>query len=311
VKSYVISSVGHVALRVRDLDAALWTADRIMGLRVSGSADGWVYLTHGACHHSLQLRAGDVDTVDHIGLEAAGHDGLAEVRSRVHAGGLPVITDGPLDEGIEDGFAFAGPDGVVFEVYVGMAQGEPVDGLTGVRPARFGHVNIHAPDPGPLIRTLQEVLDFRVSDLVRGGAFLRCNVDHHGIAVLPGPEARIHHHAWEVQTVADLGRLGDLLDEYGQHLIWGPLRHGVGRNIAAYFVDPSGMVVEYYADMQRIYDEATYVPEEWDMAGHRWWSMWAPLRPDDFTAHGLPFANARDGHRGTESARLVKEPLGS
>ena len=69
----------------------------------------------------------------------------------------------------------------------------------------------------PAIELLTEALDFRVSDWVRGGAFVRCNADHHGLAVLPG-DCKMQHQAWEVESIADLGRLGDLLHSAGGHL---------------------------------------------------------------------------------------------
>jgi catechol 2,3-dioxygenase len=283
----VIAAVGHVAITVCDLEAALWTATEIMGLRESERRDGWVYLTHGAPHHAIQYRAGETNTVDHIGLQAADAKALVEIRSRLEREGIPLLSQRPLDPMLHDGFAFALPEGFVLEVYTGMPQGEPAYAATGVRPLRFGHVNIVVREPQPIIDLLQRVLDFRVSDVVAGGAFLRCNVDHHGIAVLPGP-GLLHHHAWEVSGIADLGRLGDRLDEVGQHLEWGPLRHGAGRNVAAYFIEPPGTIVEYYCDMERIYDEDGHEPVAWSMEGQRWYSLWSPGLPEGFGDLGVP-----------------------
>jgi catechol 2,3-dioxygenase-like lactoylglutathione lyase family enzyme len=288
-----IAAIGHTAMQVRDLDAALRTATEVMGLRESHRDGEWVYLTHGAPHHSLQLRESDVDAIDHVGLEADGAQGLEAARAALRTAGAEIVHDGPLDDGVADGVTVAGPDGVVFEIYHGMRQTEPPYRPQGVRPSRFGHLTFHSPDPKPMLDLLQSALGFKVSDVVRGGAFLRCNVDHHGIAVMPGTTAKLHHHAWEVESVADLGHLGDLLDGNGQHLIWGPVRHGAGRNIAAYFVDPAGLVVEYYADMQRIYDDSTFELEQWDETSHRWYSLWSPGLPDGFRDHGLGMA-ARD-----------------
>ena len=60
-----------------------------------------------------------------------------------------------------------------------------------------------------------------------------------------------------------------------------------GNNIAAYFLEPAGSVVEYYADMEHIYDEGSFVPRAWDAEGSWWWSRWAEQRPDGFRDHGL------------------------
>jgi catechol-2,3-dioxygenase len=154
----------------------------------------------------------------------------------------------------------------------------------GVRPNRFGHVTLRVQDTKRLAAFLQDVLDFRVSDAIGGGFFLRCNVDHHGLGVMLGP-GQLHHHAWEVQSIADLARLGDRVHEYGQFLLWGPVRHGVGNNIAAYFADPCGVVVEYYTDMQKIYNDSDYEPIVW---GDEWRSLWMQTTPAEFPSYGIP-----------------------
>jgi catechol 2,3-dioxygenase-like lactoylglutathione lyase family enzyme len=283
----VIDRVGHLAIRVRDLDAAVHCATHLMGMREVERRDGCVYLTLGAEHHTLQYLAADEDELDHLGLEAAGPAALATIRERVDEEGLAVVSETPLDDGIAEGFAFVGPDDVVYEIYTGMDRGQPAYHPTGVRPARLGHFTMHPRDPEAVRSFLERVLGFRLSDTIAGdGYFLRCNAEHHGIGLFRGV-GKLHHHGWAVQSLTDLGRLGDLLDEQGSRLIWGPLRHGAGNNIAAYFVEPAGSVVEYYTDMEHIYDEGTFRPRTWDSADSRWYSRWSAGRPQGFRDFGL------------------------
>ena len=42
-------------------------------------------------------------------------------------------------------------------------------------------MTLRVPEPKPLADFLLEILDFRISDAIAGGYFLRCNVDHHGL----------------------------------------------------------------------------------------------------------------------------------
>jgi len=283
----VIDRIGHLALRVRDLDAAVAVATEVMGMRVSQREGGCVYLTLGDEHHSLQYIASDENGLDHIGLEAAGPAGLDAVRRRVAGEGLRVVGDGPLDAGIADGFAFLGPDGVAYEIYTGMDRGEPPFTPSGVRPERIGHFTMHARDPEATRDFLERVLGFRLSDTITGeGYFLRCNAEHHGIGLFAG-RGTLHHTGWLVQGIADLGRLGDVLDERGERLLWGPVRHGAGRNIAAYFAEPAGSVVELYTDMEMFLDEATFRPRTWDGSDPGWYTRWAPGRPEGFRAYGV------------------------
>ena len=283
----VIDRIGHLAIRVRDIDAAVREAVEVMGMREVRRDGDCVYLRLGAEHHSLQYIAAEEDGLDHLGLQAAGAAGMQAVRARVAAEGLRVVSDGPLDAGLADGFAFVGPDDVTYEVYVGMEQGQPPYHPTGIRPARLGHFTMHPQDPPAVCAFLQRVLGFRVSDTVGAdGFFLRCNSEHHGIGLFRG-RGTLHHHAWEVQSLGEIGRLADLLGEQRRRPLWGPIRHGVGNNIALYFLEPAGSVVEYYADMEHIYDEASFETRAWDAENTWWWSRWAEQRPDGFRDHGL------------------------
>lgn len=293
MKAPVISAVGHTALRLQDVDATVEFLTRFLGLREVERIDGHVYLTHGATHHSLQLIEADADAVDHYGLEASSEEAMEEIRARAEAGGFRILSERPVDPMLPDGFVLEGPEGFPFEIYTGMPGGQPTYDATGVRPNRFGHVNVKSADPQRLSQFLVDVLDFRISDLFEppGTVFLRCNVDHHGIAMFPAAGPGLHHHAWEAQSIADLGRLGDILDENGHGLLWGPVRHGVGRNIAVYFLEPGGSVVELYTDMEKIYDEIGHEPGVWSPEDPRYFSFWAPLRPGpEFREGGLDLA---------------------
>jgi catechol 2,3-dioxygenase len=291
----LINEVGHVSVATPDLGAVERIATEVMGMRVSerGPADLWLTCDHH--HHSLHYSKGDSNVLLHLGLRAPDAEAVEEVRERVLAGGFEVVREGPEGPGGTDGFAFAGPEGAVFEIYSKMdtVEADPMAQRIGVKPNRLGHANFFAEDAAAMQKFLIEVLDFRISDHAEpGGMFLRCNPDHHGIGVFPGP-GQLHHVAWEVSTAIELGQLADLIDRRGGAVIWGPLRHGIGRNIATYFQDPSGLVMEYYADMEQIFDDDNHVPGNWDLddPSNKWISLWGPhMTPDDFVEMGLPFA---------------------
>jgi hypothetical protein len=72
----------------------------------------------------------------------------------------------------------------------------------------------------------------------------------------------------------------------GRELIWGPVRHGAGHNIAAYYVETSGAVVELYTDLEQIYDDAR-PPVVWG-ADENWYNKWSSFRPEEFRTFGIP-----------------------
>lgn len=280
----VISEMGFVTLQTTRFEEQIATATAILGLRETHRVGGAAYFAAAGLHHEIVYIDSDRDAVDHISLAAPNSAAIAEVRRRVVDAGFTVLSDSPLEEGVDEAMSFIGPEGYIFEVFTSLA----VEGYDRPHygPDRYGHINIHPVEFERMRDFLVDILDFRVSDVIgSSGAFLRCNADHHGIALIRG-RGMLHHHAWQTQSIAELGKLADRLDKAGQRLLWGPLRHGAGHNIAAYYREPSGAVVELYTDLEQIYDDAR-PPIEWDSEDHGWFSRWVDWRPSDFRAHGV------------------------
>lgn len=280
----LISAMGHVSIQTTDLGKSVFDATQILGLRETERTSDAVYLAAGNVHHELVYVESDVNGVDGFGLVASNGDALREIRRRVEDENFSIVSNKPRGVGIEDGFSFIGPEGFVFEIYVGMQEDTALQQSFG--PDRYGHINFHPRDVGGMMRFLHRVLDFRLSDVIGDdfAYFMRCNPDHHGIALVRG-EGTLHHHAWQTQSIADLGKLGDRLNKLGRELIWGPVRHGAGHNIAAYYVETSGAVVELYTDLEQIYDDAR-PPVVWG-EDENWYNMWGEYRPVDFRRFGL------------------------
>lgn len=280
----VISEMGYLAMRTRDYDESLALATDALGLRMTLDAGDRAYLSAADRHHELVYVKSDVDGIDHIGLVAADAESLEIIRARLEAAGFPILTRSPLERAIGEGFAVAGPEGYVFHVYVGMSS--VAHGPAAFGPDRYGHINIHPVDATAMKDFLVEFFGFRVSDVIGTdfAYFLRCNSDHHGIALIKG-RGSLHHHAWQTQSIADLGRLGDRLFAQGRRLIWGPVRHGAGHNIAAYYVEPNGTVVELYTDLEQIHDDLR-PPIEWAGDDRTWFNRWGVYNGEDFRSHG-------------------------
>ena len=88
--------------------------------------------------------------------------------------------------------------------------------------------------------------------------FLRCNAVHHCLAFLPGPPC-LNHVAFEMRDIDEMMRGISRLAKQNIVLGWGPGRHTAGNNTFAYFLAPSGHVLEYTAEVQRI-EEAAWRP---------------------------------------------------
>jgi len=280
----VISEMGFVTIQTTRLDESIATARDILGLRLTNQVGGAAYFAAADLHHEIVYIEGETDAVDHISLMARDSDAIAEIRRRVTDAGFPIVSDQPLGIGIDEAISFVGPEGFIIEAFVGLAPQARSTPQYG--PDRYGHINLQPLDPIRLKDFFVDLLDFRVSDTIGTDSFfLRCNSDHHGIAILPGRGA-LHHHAWQTQSIAELGKLGDRLNQSGQRLLWGPVRHGAGNNIAAYFTEPSGAVIELYADLEQIYDD-NRPPVHWEAEDMRWFNQWSDYRPEGFRRFGV------------------------
>ncbi len=272
-----ISQLGYVALRTHDLAASIDYAVEILGLRLVESTGRRAYLAASDTHHELVYIQDEADGVDHFGLIADNLEELAAIREKVQREKWPVLANSPIEVSADSGFAFVGPEGYAWHVYLPTRYFDHRGG--GYGPDRYGHINFRVRDSVGMRDFLVRVFGMRVSDQIGtdAGFFLRCNSDHHGIAVIKG-EPKLHHHAWQTQSVVDLGRLGDRLARRKERLIWGPVRHGAGHNIAVYYAEPSGGVIELYTDMEQIFDRDR-PPICWDADDTWWFNQWDGHRP--------------------------------
>jgi catechol 2,3-dioxygenase-like lactoylglutathione lyase family enzyme len=157
----------------------------------------------------------------------------------------------------------------------------PGAGLVAGHPRKLGHVNFLTARITEQRDFYVEVLGMRLTDwLGDAGVWLHVNSDHHGMALVDKQCAHFHHLAFDV---VDIGQLRDALDHLGRHgrwLAWGPTRHGVGGNIAAYVRIPEEQcLVELYCDMEQL--AADHEPRSWP--DDRYSSnTWGPLPPRSY-----------------------------
>ena len=118
------TSLGHVHLKVRDVDRAVEFYREVVGLDVAERHDRYAVLTFGDHHHDVALQqvgsgAGGPDHGPSVGLYHAAFEvespgALAAVHERVRDRGVPVS---PVDHGISKALYFDDPDGNGVEVY--------------------------------------------------------------------------------------------------------------------------------------------------------------------------------------------------
>lgn len=283
--------IGHMALRVPDLDEAVAFHVDVLGLSEIERVGGTSYLTCNERHHELILIDQDAGArgYEHIGLEVAGPVELERARSGMAAAGgelLGATYDG--EPGIDRAAAVRGPGGHVFKLFCGMETGNvPPDG-TGV--TKFEHVSIKARGLGRTERFLQQGLGFGFSDrLGRTASWWHCDDDHHGLAVVIAPRPELSHYAWTATDLNAMGRICDRLAARGRGLIWGPSRHGPGNNLFVYFHDPAGAMIEVCAEIAQMPPAGDYIARQWP-GGLGSINQWGGPPPPRFLLTGFPIA---------------------
>lgn len=138
--------IGHVVLKVRDMERSLRFYTDVLGFKVSGRAPGdrMVFLTAtGENHHDLALAriAPDAQTpgwehtgLYHFAVQVADDAAVIEARERLTAAGA---LTGTSDHGVSHSLYAVDPDGTELEVFCDVPREvwtAPLDELMGARP---------------------------------------------------------------------------------------------------------------------------------------------------------------------------------
>lgn len=184
-------------------------------------------------------------------LEAAG------IKSEIRSDQLP---------GIARTLVFTDIDGRRIELFSQWQFTVPDEQARGIVVNKLGHMALYAPDPHQTAKFYEDVLGFRDSDRIEENfVFMRCGFDHHALNFARGNDVRLHHMAFELRDASHMQQACDLLGRRKINLLWGPVRHGPGHNIATYHRNPDGYLVELFYDMDRMVDEELgyYEPRPW------------------------------------------------
>jgi catechol 2,3-dioxygenase len=139
---------------------------------------------------------------------------------------------------------------------------------------RLGHVVIQVSDLERSMHFYTQILGFKVSDVYPedmqpgGFAFLRCNTDHHAIALVgAGPgnsqHAELHHMAFEVATLEEVFRVRERLREHNVTITFEGRRRA-GCQISVEFLDPDKHTIEIYWGLDQVGTDGHVRPaSEW------------------------------------------------
>ena len=278
--------LGYVHVRVTDLEAAKRHYGYTMGLYPTHEEAGRVYYKGWDewDHHSVVLEEGGVGLAK-LGFKVSSPADLELYEKRAEQFGCSVsrMSEGDNLE-VSDGIRVVLPNSHTMELYHGMKViGTEVGThnpesfprhLVGVGAPRIDHALLTADDPELTERFFTEVLDFYVTERVRTSldddaetiaSWLTTGNSAHDIALLKGPEGKLHHFAFQLQDWNDILHAGDLMAMDDVPVDIGPTRHGITRGTTIYFFDPSGNRNEVFAGGYTAYPDRpciTWTPDQ-------------------------------------------------
>ncbi|MSP89406.1 MAG: hypothetical protein EXQ92_11450 [Alphaproteobacteria bacterium] len=159
---------------------------------------------------------------------------------------------------------------------------------------KIGHVVLNCTDMERSVKFYTDVLGFIVSDvytpdMVPGGmVFMRCNADHHGVALVgsmpaPSPHVELNHMAFEVGSLDEVILARDHLRRHGVQIDFEGRRRA-GAQIAVEFRDPDGHRLEIYWGLDQIGSDGQIRPSnEWKWAHSLKQAIADPVKGQDTT----------------------------
>lgn len=271
-----IMRLGYVHARVTDLADAkshyantlgLYLVQEEPGRQLYKGWDEWD-------HHSLVLEEGGVGLVK-LGFKVQHPEDIDAAEKRAERFGCRFerMSRGDNPE-VSDGIRIFTPSEHVVELYHDMtAVGTEVGThnpdvfprhLVGVGAPSIDHALIAADDVELMERFFIDVLDFYPTERVKTtldddaeyiAAWLSVGHKAHDIAIIKGPQGKLHHFAFELEDWSAVARAGDLFAMDDVSIDTGPTRHGITRGKTIYFFDPSGNRNEVYAGGYRAYPD--------------------------------------------------------
>jgi catechol 2,3-dioxygenase-like lactoylglutathione lyase family enzyme len=287
--------IHHVCLRVEDLEAATRRWSVQFGLTPRGVVDGHSYLACDYEPYSLELVQDGQAGADHTGYELARGIGLRDAAAHLDALGAGYDRD-------DDCLRLRDPDGHGIELVEYQPTQDPRPAIArssstlgAFHPRKLGHVNSLTGQLAGMSAFYCDVLGMRVTDrLGDEGAWLHINADHHAVALVNKGYPHFHHLAFELIDWGEFRVALDHLAQHGRWLGWGPVRHALGRNLAAYVRIPEEhCFVELFSDMEQL--EPDHEPRDWPDDAHSS-NTWGILPPRSyFRFDDVAVAAERDG----------------
>lgn len=290
-----VTRISHALFQTSDLSRQIDYHTDVMGFHVLSRDGRQAFLANAAGREVIAFEAGTSSRCLQVAFQVSPEFDHPRIAAELRTLGIANERRSDASPFIAQATAFTGPHGT--EVLL-FSEQKPVPlpaRAAGIGPLKLGHIAFSVASAQAVTDFYVGTLGFRVSDWIEDVfAFLRCGPDHHTVNFLTGPSTFMHHIAYEVRDRGHLLDACDILAQANRPIIWGPGRHRVGHNLFVFHRDPDGNIIELYAELDLMKDEAlgSFEPRPWHKTNPQKPAVWS--RPDSAPVWGLaPSADFR------------------
>lgn len=261
-----VQRIAHATYTSPDPARQIAYYDEVVGFTVSERSKARTILSTRLGHEVLAIEPGSEARCTRLSFQVAPDYDLDDAIRHFTAQGIACERRSGITPGIAQAAVFTDPKGTEIELFSTFAEAAPAGDVHGIAPMKLGHQAFIVPDAPSITDFYCRQLGFRVSDWMENFfSFLRCGADHHTVNFRTGQKTFMHHIAFELEDWAHLRTACETLGARKVPILWGPLRHGIGHNIAIYHRDPDDHIIEFYTEMDQMKNEALgyFDPRPW------------------------------------------------
>jgi catechol 2,3-dioxygenase-like lactoylglutathione lyase family enzyme len=285
--------IGHATFETPDLERAIAYHTQVNGLKLADKDKNRAFLATKVGQLVVQLDRADQARCTALSFEVSPRSDLGELARELEKDGIKSELRNDSVPGIAKVLSFLDNKGTRIELFAEWSYLGKHEQVLGAGPLKLGHVAFVVRDPQATADFYERIMGFRVSDWIGDFfVFMRCNTDHHTVNFIRGQNIKMHHIAFELKDFSHLQDSCELLGQKEIPIIWGPLRHGPGHNVATYHRAYDDHVVEFFCELDQMFDEELgyFEPRPWHRdtpqrpkvwtPGHT--TVWGPAPQPDF-----------------------------
>ena len=308
--TWELAHLAHVELYTPVLDKSVWFFTELMGMSVTETKGGSVYLRayDDYEHHTLKLTAHKHAGLAHYAWRTRSADALERRVAAIEKSGLGIgWHDGDCGHGKT--YQFKSPDGHNVEIYFDTQKYKTTEKDKsalkntaskfpgkGMNVRRIDHLNLLAKDIVAFRDFQLTVLGGRLTETIifdeqPKGVWFSVNSKSYDLAITEdhsGMSGRFHHLTYAVNSREEVLLAADIALENNIFIETGPHKHAVQQTFFLYLYEPGGNRIEIANATARLILDPDYETIVWNKEERMKGQAWGLKTVESFHTRGTP-----------------------